>query len=70
MAVSNGAALLSLKGVHRHYVTGGVVVRALDGIDLEVREGEVVMLQGPSGSGKTTLLNIVSALDRSNWTMR
>ena len=63
MAVSNGAALLSLKGVHRHYVTGGVVVRALDGIDLEVREGEVVMLQGPSGSGKTTLLNIVSALD-------
>ncbi|PXF20258.1 MAG: hypothetical protein CXX72_05140 [Methanobacteriota archaeon] len=63
MGVSNGAALLSLKGVHRHYVTGGVVVRALDGIDLEVREGEVVMLQGPSGSGKTTLLNIVSALD-------
>ncbi|MCH2358868.1 MAG: ABC transporter ATP-binding protein [Candidatus Poseidoniales archaeon] len=63
MAVSNGAALLSLKGVHRRYVTGGVVVRALDGIDLEVREGEVVMLQGPSGSGKTTLLNIVSALD-------
>ena len=35
----------------------------MDGIDLEVREGEVVMLQGPSGSGKTTLLNIVSALD-------
>ena len=63
MAVSNGAALLSLKGVHRHYVSGDVVVRALDGIDLEVREGEVVMLQGPSGSGKTTLLNIVSALD-------
>ncbi|MCH2348405.1 MAG: ABC transporter ATP-binding protein [Candidatus Poseidoniales archaeon] len=63
MTVSNGGALLSLKGVHRHYVSGGVVVRALDGIDLEVREGEVVMLQGPSGSGKTTLLNIVSALD-------
>ena len=63
MAVSNGGALLSLKGVHRHYVSGGGVVRALDGIDLEVREGEVVMLQGPSGSGKTTLLNIVSALD-------
>ena len=63
MTVSNGGALLSLKGVHRHYVTGDVVVRALDGIDLEVREGEVVMLQGPSGSGKTTLLNIVSALD-------
>ena len=63
MTVSNGGALLSLKGVHRHYVSGDVVVRALDGIDLEVREGEVVMLQGPSGSGKTTLLNIVSALD-------
>lgn len=63
MTNRNGAALLSLKEVHRHYVTGDVVVRALDGIDLEIEEGEVVMLLGPSGSGKTTLLNIVSALD-------
>ena len=63
MTEGNGAALLSLKEVHRHYVTGDVVVRALDGIDLDVQEGEVVMLLGPSGSGKTTLLNVVSALD-------
>ena len=63
MTERNGAALLSLKEVHRHYVTGDVVVRALDGIDLDVQEGEVVMLLGPSGSGKTTLLNVVSALD-------
>jgi putative ABC transport system ATP-binding protein len=56
-------ALLSLLGIERHYTTGDVVVRALDGVDLEIKEGEVVMLLGPSGSGKTTLLNIVSALD-------
>gem|GEM_PF-50852 len=56
-------ALLSLSGIERHYVTGDVVVRALDGVDLEIEEGEVVMLLGPSGSGKTTLLNVVSALD-------
>jgi putative ABC transport system ATP-binding protein len=56
-------ALLSLSGIERHYTTGEVVVKALDGIDLEISEGEVVMLLGPSGSGKTTLLNIVSALD-------
>jgi putative ABC transport system ATP-binding protein len=56
-------ALLSLSGIERHYVTGDVLVRALDGVDLEIEEGEVVMLLGPSGSGKTTLLNVVSALD-------
>ena len=38
-------------------------VRALDGIDLEIREGERINLLGPSGSGKTTLLNCISALD-------
>jgi putative ABC transport system ATP-binding protein len=55
--------LLVLGGVERHYHVGDQVVRALDGIDLELDAGEIVMLLGPSGSGKTTLLNVVSALD-------
>jgi putative ABC transport system ATP-binding protein len=38
-------------------------VRALDGADLEIQEGERIILLGPSGSGKTTLLNCISALD-------
>ncbi|MED5375364.1 MAG: ABC transporter ATP-binding protein, partial [Candidatus Thermoplasmatota archaeon] len=56
-------ALLNMVGLKRHYETPAGVVKALDGIDLEIHEGERVILLGPSGSGKTTLLNCLSALD-------
>lgn len=39
-------------------------VRALDGVNLEVEEGEFIVIMGPSGCGKSTLLNIIGALDR------
>ncbi|MDA1167473.1 MAG: ABC transporter ATP-binding protein [archaeon] len=55
--------LFEMKGVERHYEMPSGVVKALDGIDLTVKEGERVILLGPSGSGKTTLLNCLSALD-------
>ena len=55
--------LLEMTGIKRHYETPAGVVKALDGIDLEIQEGERVILLGPSGSGKTTLLNCLSALD-------
>jgi putative ABC transport system ATP-binding protein len=45
------------------YVTGEVQVHALNNVDLEIAEKEVVVLLGPSGSGKTTLLNIMGGLD-------
>jgi putative ABC transport system ATP-binding protein len=46
------------------YVSGEVTVHALNSVDLEIAEKEVVVLLGPSGSGKTTLLNIMGGLDR------
>lgn len=55
--------LLRLSGVGKTYGQGELQVHALDGIDLEVREGEFAALVGPSGSGKTTLLNIIGGLD-------
>ena len=55
--------LVSMRGLERHYHMASGTVRALDGIDLEVSEGERIILLGPSGAGKTTLLNCISALD-------
>lgn len=55
--------LLKMENVERFYETPAGVVKALDGINLEINLGERVILLGPSGSGKTTLLNCLSALD-------
>ena len=60
---SDKMALLNMVELKRHYETPAGVVKALDGINLEIHEGERVILLGPSGSGKTTLLNCLSALD-------
>ena len=55
---------LSAKGLTKVYHTGEVDVHALRGVDLELYEGELVVLLGPSGSGKSTLLNILGGLDK------
>ena len=55
--------LLRMENIERFYETPAGVVKALDGVDIEIQEGERVILLGPSGSGKTTLLNCLSALD-------
>ena len=50
-------ALVDIVGLKRHYEMASGTVKALDGIDLTIEEGERILLLGPSGSGKTTLLN-------------
>ena len=55
---------ISLRGVGIVFRTGGREVVAVDGVDLEVREGELVCLLGPSGCGKSTLLNAVAGFVR------
>jgi len=56
-------SVIRMRGIRRHFRVGSEVVRALDGIDLDVARGEFLACMGPSGSGKTTLLNVVGCLD-------
>jgi putative ABC transport system ATP-binding protein len=55
--------LLSLRGVTKVYGTGQAAMYALQGIDLDIEQGEFVAVMGPSGSGKSTCLNILGCLD-------
>ena len=54
---------LEINGIKKHYGEGESRVEVLNGIDIEVNKGEIVVLLGPSGSGKSTLLNIIGGID-------
>ena len=56
--------LISCRGLTKVYRMGDQEVRALDGVDLDIHEGEFVAIMGPSGSGKSSLMNLIGALDR------
>src|SRR4029078_8011529 len=62
-AAPAGAPVFCARGLTKVYRMGEVSVPALDGIDLDLYGGELVVLLGPSGSGKSTLLNILGGLD-------
>lgn len=56
--------MLCARGLQRIYRLGGREIRALDGADLDLRDGEYLRIIGSSGSGKSTLLNLLAGLDR------
>ncbi len=55
--------LIDIRDVRKIYVMGTNEVRALDGVDLQVKKGEYLAIMGPSGSGKSTLMNMIGCLD-------
>ncbi len=58
------SAVIEMHGIEKAYVTGEVVFKALQGVDLRVERGEFVAIVGASGSGKSTLMNLIGCLDR------
>ncbi|MEO6154760.1 MAG: ABC transporter ATP-binding protein [Thermomonas sp.] len=57
------STLVSIRNLHKTYQRGPEKVDVLNGLDLDIEEGDFVALMGPSGSGKTTLLNLIGGLD-------
>ena len=60
----DGAPIIIVEGVRRHYQVGNEEVQALRGVDVQIARGGLVVFKGRSGSGKTTLLNLIGGLDQ------
>lgn len=62
--MNNNGNIIEIHGLKKSYDKGKT--KALDGVNLEIREGEFVSIMGPSGSGKSTLLNMIGAFDTAD----
>ena len=62
--MSSSDPCVEVHDVHKSFRRGSEVLDVLNGLNLNVQQGEYVALMGPSGSGKTTLLNLIAGLDR------
>ena len=60
---SNGSSLIQVRDLDKTYRRGGEDIDVLQGLNLDVKQGEFIAFTGPSGSGKTTLLNLLGGLD-------
>lgn len=58
------SAIITLKDVYRAYRMGQEKIYAVNGVSLEIEEGEICCMKGPSGSGKSTLLHLMAGLDK------
>ncbi|MFZ9213479.1 MAG: ABC transporter ATP-binding protein [Candidatus Nanopelagicales bacterium] len=56
--------VVEMKNVAKYFGEGSSKVKALDGVDLTINQGEFVAIVGPSGSGKSTMMNLIGCLDR------
>ena len=63
--VATKAGAVSVQNVRKFYQRDSMQIKVLDGLNLEVPQGEFMALMGPSGSGKTTLLNLIAGIDRA-----
>lgn len=59
-------ALVEIRNLTKRFRKGDETITPLDGVDLEIEQGEFVVLMGPSGTGKSTLLNLVAGIDRAD----
>ncbi len=64
MSDTGNTHVLRARAVHKDYGKDEGLVRAVDGVDLDVAEGETLAVMGPSGCGKSTLLHLLGGLDR------
>lgn len=62
--VNEGSYIAVAQGLTKHFKSGSIVVKAVDGVSFRVPRGKSVAVRGPSGCGKSTLLNLMGALDR------